>query len=132
MYVKQSQNQICKDLSLYLSEMSRGSLHSPLRHLLACLMDFIIRDNTGQMGQMNQLLFFWRRIFLQEIRYSPSPCRNNSPVLPLPPKGSSVSINTRQQLLEDIVMKDQTVPAAGLSEEQLKDQDGHQCFKMDE
>lgn len=46
-----------------------------------------------------------------------SPCRSNPPVLPLPLNRTSVSIDPRQQLLEDIVMEDQAVPAAGLSGE---------------
>lgn len=94
------------------------SLGPPLRHLLACLLDLLIGDNAGQVSQINQLLFIRGRTFLQEVSYSASPCRKNSPALPLPPRGPSVSINTRQQLLEDIVVEDQTVPAAGLAEEQ--------------
>lgn len=89
-------------------------------------MDLLIRDNTGEVSQMNQLPVVWRRMFGQERIYSLSPRRNHCPVLPLPPKGTSVSADAGQKLLEDVFLEDQTVPAAGLSEEKRKDEDRHQ------
>lgn len=66
---------------------------------------------------MNQLLFVRRRMFRQERRYSLSPGRNHCPVRPLPPQGTGVSVDAGQKLLEEVFVEDQTVPAAGLSDE---------------
>lgn len=66
---------------------------------------------------MDQLLSVRRGMFRQEGRYSPSPGRNHCPVRPLPPQGTGVSIDAGQKPLEEVFMEDQTVPAAGLSDE---------------
>lgn len=39
---------------------------SPLRHLLARLLELIILDDVGKVSQMNQLLHIWRRILLKK------------------------------------------------------------------
>lgn len=100
--------------SLKRSEMR---LRSPLGHPLARLMDLLIGDNAGEVSQVNQFPFVWGRMFGQERRYSLSPGGNRCPVLPLPPEGTGVSIDAGQKFLEDVLMEDQAVPAAGLSED---------------
>lgn len=87
---------------------------SPLGHLFARLLDLIIWDDVRQMSQMNQLLHIWGGILLQESGHFVPPCRDCAPVCPLPLRGSAVSVNARQQLLEEVLTEDQTVPAAGL------------------
>lgn len=85
---------------------------SPLRHLRARLLDFLIWDDIRQMSQMKQLLHVWRWILLQESGHSVSPCGDRPPVPPL--HGSAASVNAGQQLLEEVLTEDQTVPTAGL------------------
>lgn len=80
---------------------------------------------------MNQLPFVRGRVFGQKSRYSPSPLGNCGPAPPLPPEGTVVSTDTGQKLLEDVFLEDQAVPAAGLSGEKQKDEDGGQRLKTD-
>lgn len=91
---------------------------SPLRHLLARLLEPIILDDVGKVSQMNQLLHIWRRILLKERGEFVPPRRDHPPATPLPLAWSSVSINSWQQFLEEVLTEDQTVPATGLQQKQ--------------
>lgn len=91
---------------------------SPLRHLLARPLDLIIWDDIRQVNQMNQLLHIWRGVLLQERGHFVPPCRDSPPVPPRPLRLNAISMDTRQQILEEVLTEDQIVPAAGLEEEQ--------------
>lgn len=88
--------------------------YSPVRHLLARLLELIIWDDVRQMSQMNQLLQIWTGILVQESGHFVPPCRDHAPGPALPLHGSAICINTRQHLLEQVLTEDQSVPAAGL------------------
>ena len=75
------------------------------------------------MCQMNQLLHIWRGVLLQEGGHLVPPCRDGAIVPPL--HGTAVSVNSRQQSLQEVLAENQTVPAAGLEGEQGQ----RSCFR---
>lgn len=105
----------CTQSTTLYTTVEMESITSPLRHLFPHLLDLIIWDCICQMRQMEQLLHFWRGIVLQKSGQPPSPPRHHPPVLLLQLDGGSLFTNTRQELLEEVLAKDQTVPAAGLN-----------------
>lgn len=80
-----------------------------MRNLPPRLLDLRVWDGIGHMSQMEQHLHVWRRILLQETRQPLPPRRNGSP-----PRRSWIFIDTRQQLLKEVLAEDQMVPAADL------------------
>lgn len=88
-------------------------LGSPVRQLLAGLLDLLVWDDVGQVGQVDQLLHERRRIPPQEGQDLVPPRWRGPPVPPLPPRRIHVS-EARQQVLEEVLVEDQAVPPAGL------------------
>lgn len=85
-----------------------------MRQLLAGLLDLLVRDDVGQVGQMDQLLHERRRIPPQEGQDLVPPRWHRPPVPPLPLWRVDIS-EARQQVLEEVLVEDQAVPPAGLS-----------------
>lgn len=107
---------IKKTTKLVVKQYQKKNLSlSPMRHLLARLLDLVIQNGVRQMGQMNQLLRIWRGILLQERGHLVPPRRDRPPAPPSP--SNTVSTDSGQQQLEDVLTEDQTVPAVGLEEE---------------
>lgn len=84
-----------------------------MRQLLAGLLDLLVRDDVGQVGQMDQLLHERRRIPPQEDQDLVPPRWHRPPVPPLPLRRVDV-LEARQQILEEVLVEDQAVPPAGL------------------
>lgn len=88
-------------------------LGSPVGQLLAGLLDLLVGDDVGQVGQMDQLLHERRRIPPQEGQDLVPPRRHRPPVPALLLRRVHAS-QARQQILQEVLVEDQAVPPAGL------------------
>lgn len=84
-----------------------------MRQLLAGLLDLLVGDDVGQVGQMDQLLHERRRILPQEGQDLVPPRWHCSPVSPRPLHRVVVS-EAREQILQEVLVEDQAVPPASL------------------